>query len=261
MKLALQEHLVPGAFLPDKLAWLEAHGFAGIELWAFDIEERAPEIKKAFVHSSIRITSLVGGYDGHLFHPSEKQRNTAISGVQRLIRSAKEVGAGGVIIIPAFGISRSPGVLTPHPPASPDDIATFGSILDLLAQAADQADVTVYVEVINRYESHAFNQIAEVAQAMQISQSPRLQLLIDTFHMNIEERSYTEVIEQHAGRIGYVHLSDSNRRAPGQGHFAFQPFFQTLKKVGYTGYLTMECFIDSPDELLAAKQYIESSKT
>ncbi|WP_134684558.1 sugar phosphate isomerase/epimerase family protein [Brevibacillus migulae] len=258
MKLSVQEHLIPGDSLSEKCAWLERHGFSGMELWAFDIEERIQEVKHAFSHSPIRITSLVGGYDGHLVHPSPPERQKAISGVRRLLRIAGELDADGVIIVPSFGISRSPGVLTPHLPATPDEIEDFGITLSDLAQEAQQAGTTIFVEVINRYESPAFNQIAEAAQAVQRTGSSHVKLLIDTFHMNIEETSITTIMEQHAPLIAYVHLADSNRRAPGQGHFPFHTFLHTLKKSAYRGYMTLECFMDSPDELIAAKAYIDS---
>lgn len=258
MKFSLQEHLVPGNTLEEKGIWLETNGFAGIELWAFDIAERLPHVKEVFARSPLRITSLVGGYDGHLFHPSPQVRQEAVSGVQRLLHDAGEIEAGGVIVIPSFGISRSPGVLSPHLSATTQDIETFGSTLALLAQEAKAANVTLYVEVINRYESFAFNRIEEVAQAIHYSSSSHLKLLIDTFHMNIEESSCIKAITQHAPLIGYVHLSDSNRRPPGQGHFPFQPFLHTLKSIDYTGYMTMECFADHPDELLAAKRYLKA---
>jgi len=258
MKLSLQEHLIPGISLSEKCVWLERHGFSGMELWAFDIEKRIQEIKTVFSHSQIRITSLVGGYDGHLVHPSPLERQKAVSGIRRLIRIAGELDADGVIIVPSFGISRSPGVLTPHLPASPEEIENFGSILAELAQEAQQANTTIFVEVINRYESPAFNRVAEVAQAIQHTGSPHVKLLIDTFHMNIEEHSFTTILEQYAPMISYIHLADSNRRAPGQGHFPFPIFLHTLSKAAYTGFMTIECFMDHPDELLAAKAYIDS---
>ncbi|NGQ93744.1 sugar phosphate isomerase/epimerase [Brevibacillus sp. SYP-B805] len=256
MKLACQEHLVPGHTLEEKVDWLARHGFSGIELWAFDIRERVKEIQAVFRGSPIAVTSLVGGYDGHLFHPSAQERETAIAGVRRLIGYAGEIGAGGVVIVPAFGIPRSPGVLTPHPPATPEEIASFGETLGQLALAAEDAGVSLFAEVINRYESPAFNTVSEMVRAMDVSGSSRLKLLVDTFHMNIEEHSLSGVIAQHLPRIGYVHLSDSNRRVPGRGHLDFGQVLRSLQAGGYAGYLTLECFLESAFDLLNARDYL-----
>ena len=64
--------------------------------------------------------------------------------------------------------------------------------------------------------------------------------MADTYHMNIEERSLPEAIRQTGELLNYVHLSDSNRAAPGQGHIDFGAILRTLVEIGYSGYLTFE---------------------
>ena len=71
-----------------------------------------------------------------------------------------------------------------------------------------------------------------------------LGLLLDTFHMNIEEPTYAGSIEQvmAAGQLWHIHLGDSNRLPPGQGHIPFGDIIAALRKSGYDGYLSAELF-------------------
>jgi len=82
--------------------------------------------------------------------------------------------------------------------------------------------------------------------------APNLRLLIDTFHMNIEERSITAALVQGGSRIGHVHVADSNRRAPGLGHFDLAEFFGALRALGYVGDVTVECEY-WPNQIAAAR--------
>jgi sugar phosphate isomerase/epimerase len=80
--------------------------------------------------------------------------------------------------------------------------------------------------------------------------------MADTFHMNIEERSISGAILAIGALLNHVHLSDSNRLAPGLGHIDFAEVLNTLQEVGYGGKLTFELvptlpnvLADEPDEL------------
>jgi sugar phosphate isomerase/epimerase len=75
--------------------------------------------------------------------------------------------------------------------------------------------------------------------------------LADTFHMNIEEVSIPQALEFAAERLGHVHLVDSNRRAPGQGHIDFAACAAALRRTGYAGYLCAE-ILPWPDSRQAA---------
>jgi sugar phosphate isomerase/epimerase len=71
--------------------------------------------------------------------------------------------------------------------------------------------------------------------------------------MNIEDASFREAFESGRGSIGYVHVADSNRLAPGWGHIPFDEIFQVLSDIGYDGYLTAE-ILPKPDPDSAARQ-------
>ena len=76
-------------------------------------------------------------------------------------------------------------------------------------------------------------------------------LLADFFHMNIEERDIPEAVRTGGERILHVHLGDSNRYLPGQGHTDFRGGFAALREIGYDRFMALECSIQGePDAVL-----------
>ena len=117
------------------------------------------------------------------------------------------------------------------------------------------------LEPLNRYESDVVNNadqglafVAEVAH-------PALGLLLDTYHVNVEERSWTAPFRRlmSAGKLWHVHLGDNNRLPPGQGLIDLPATVATLREVGYTEYLSAE-LLALPDLDTAAKQTVASMR-
>ncbi|MGA3352589.1 MAG: sugar phosphate isomerase/epimerase family protein [Acidimicrobiales bacterium] len=123
----------------------------------------------------------------------------------------------------------------------------------LCADVAVAAGVEVMLEPINRYETDFVRTAEEGLQLIEEVGSPALRLLLDCFHMNIEERDFATTIRRVGDRLGYVHLADSNREAPGQGHINFGEVFQALDDTGYSGPLVAEV-LPLPDDLTAARR-------
>jgi sugar phosphate isomerase/epimerase len=70
--------------------------------------------------------------------------------------------------------------------------------------------------------------------------------------MNIEDVDMAANLRATGSRLGYVHLADSNRQAPGMGHTSFTPLIEALRAIGYKGYLTVE-ILPQPDDFAAAQ--------
>ena len=73
-----------------------------------------------------------------------------------------------------------------------------------------------------------------------------IKYLADTFHMNIEEVDIGAGFRRAGSKLGYVHLVDSNRQLPGQGHLPMREVLRSLADIGYDGCLSFEC-LPSPD--------------
>jgi D-psicose/D-tagatose/L-ribulose 3-epimerase len=106
-------------------------------------------------------------------------------------------------------------------------------------------DCGVYfnVEVVNRFEQYLLNTCEEALEYVKAVGSPNCKILLDTFHMNIEEDSFTGAIERAGSYLGHMHIGETNRRAPGCGKMAWDEIFQALKKIGYSGAIVMEPFL------------------
>jgi len=113
---------------------------------------------------------------------------------------------------------------------------------------AKEYNVRLTLEPVNRYESNFINTLSEGTEFIKRVESSNLGLLADTFHMNIEEISIYNSIIQAKDYITHVHFADSNRWAPGCGHLDFAKIVQTLKKIGYLGYISAEILpLPDPD--------------
>lgn len=113
------------------------------------------------------------------------------------------------------------------------------SLADVAADAAGMG-VKLLIEPINRYETELINTVADGIELIQRLAADNVRLLLDTFHMNIEEPSICGSIVKALPYLGHVHFADSNRRFPGAGHIDFPAVATTLEAVGYQDYISME---------------------
>lgn len=115
------------------------------------------------------------------------------------------------------------------------------------ARYAVHCGVPLYLEPINRYETNFINTVADGLEILDTINEPEIKLLLDTFHMNIEEYDLAAALRCAGDRLGYVHFADSNRQAPGRGHIDFLPLLQTLREMDFPGRITAE-ILPLPDD-------------
>jgi len=124
------------------------------------------------------------------------------------------------------------------------------------ARIAQQSGVSLTIEPLNRYETNFLNTITETISFVKKIDATNIGILIDTFHMNIEEASIYESIKNSKNYLSHVHVADSNRWAPGSGHLDFARIIKTLEEIDYKGYLSAE-ILPLPDPDSAARLTIE----
>jgi 5-keto-L-gluconate epimerase len=111
--------------------------------------------------------------------------------------------------------------------------------------------ITLILEPLNRYETSLYNDTASAKEVIDRIGKPNLKMLIDTFHMNIEEPDIIQSILRVRDYISHVHFADSNRWAPGCGHIDFKKIVRALRKIRYHGAICAEILPKpSPDECL-----------
>ncbi|MEO8171478.1 MAG: sugar phosphate isomerase/epimerase family protein [Sediminibacterium sp.] len=132
----------------------------------------------------------------------------------------------------------------------------FLEMIRELAFYAARKNVKLLLEPVNRYEIDFVHTVAEGAALLETIAAPNIKLMPDTFHMNIEDKQIGKELFKWSKYIGYIHLADSNRLAPGQGHTDFDNLFFYLNKAAYAGWLSVE-ILPKPSPEKAAQQAID----
>lgn len=117
----------------------------------------------------------------------------------------------------------------------------FISEMQNLCDYAKSRNVKIVIEPLNRYETDFINTLQEAYEIVSEMRCDNVGILADTFHMNIEEANIEKSLKNISSKLFHFHVADSNRWAPGTGHFNFQSTLNVLKEIGYTGYISVEC--------------------
>jgi D-psicose/D-tagatose/L-ribulose 3-epimerase len=113
-----------------------------------------------------------------------------------------------------------------------------------VADVAETNDVIVSVEVVNRFEQFMLNTAAEARSFVDRVDSPNVQIMLDTFHMNIEEDDMAAAIETAGDRLGHFHVGENNRRPPrADGNMPWTEIGEALRAIDYDGPVVMEPFM------------------
>ncbi len=99
------------------------------------------------------------------------------------------------------------------------------------------------LEVLNRFEGYLINTAAEAKKFVEEVDVPSVKIMLDTFHMNIEEDSITEAICTAGKHLGHVHVGERNRKVPGKGNMPWYEVAAALHKINYNLDIVMEPFV------------------
>lgn len=121
-----------------------------------------------------------------------------------------------------------------------------------LAGYAGDRGVTLCVEPLNRFETSVINTAAQVVEVVDRVDDPACQVLLDTFHMNVEEKSIPDAIRTVGHRLGHVHACGNDRGAPGNGHIDWAGVADALDDVGYDDQAVVESFTPAVESIARA---------
>jgi len=193
-------------------------------------------------------TGQAWGEEGLSFtDPDPAVRRAALDRIISHIPGAVHFGA--IIII---GLIR--GVIKP----GVDPVQAMDWLVESLREcstAAFQHGILLALEPINRYETTLINNANEGLELIRRVGADNFGLLLDTFHMNIEEPNIEVTIRQCGSRVFHFHVADSNRWYPGAGHLDFKSILNVLNSIHYKGYISGE-FLPKPDTETSAKRAI-----
>jgi sugar phosphate isomerase/epimerase len=222
--------------LSRSIALMAKLGYDAVELPGELPVEEAGGIRRLLDGAGMAASSICPSFTAErdLSHPDREVRENAVRYVRGLADLANAVGAPVVIIAPT--------VFLRNQPIASEEEEWKWAVESIRAggEYADSLGVNLTLECWNRYGTYLLNRLEQAARLWRETGLPNGGVMADTYHMNIEERSLPQAIRESGELLNHVHLSDSNRAAPGQGHIDFGSVLQTLADIDYRGYLTFE---------------------
>jgi D-psicose/D-tagatose/L-ribulose 3-epimerase len=117
--------------------------------------------------------------------------------------------------------------------------------LKRLAPLAADHGVTLGIEAINRYETDLVNTAAQALKMAEDVAEPNVGTLLDTYHMNIEEKDLPRALHDSRHKLVHLHCVENDRGVPGSGQIAWAPMIDTLKAIQYDRWVTLEMFVQA----------------
>lgn len=221
-------------------------GFDVLEVACHDLfnstDEYVLSLKAEAEKCGIRLT---GGYGPDKAHDiSSKDPEIVKAAMSKFEGIFKKMQLAGIDKLGGGLYSYWPADYT-VPMDKPADLKrAIANTKDLADMAANYGVTCLGMEVLNRFEGYMLNTCEEALDFVTAVGKPNVKIMLDTFHMNIEEDSFTEAIKLAGDKLGHLHLGEANRRPPyAEGRMPWKEIGEALHSVGYDGDVVMEPFV------------------
>lgn len=218
-------------------------GFDGMELVGEPSIYSSPQVNHLIDAYGLKVISICGMFPGPqkddlraLCHPDKSERQKAIDYVKRCVDLAKETNARSVLIVPSC---------VGQPDYFEDKQTDLNRAADSIARVAEYAennDIILTIEPINRYEVGLVNSIDDAIRLAKKVNNDFLRTMGDTFHMQIEERDGIPNAIRKAGKkwLQHLHVADNTRQAPGMGTMNWKEIIRALYDIEFEGGISVE---------------------
>ncbi len=252
------ENALPSAFvvlrgLEKSIRLAHEFGYDGVELALKDPDEIThEELASILKKNNMKVSAISSGQvfaaRGLMFTDSDKEKREELEkAFHGFIDLASDFG--GLV-----NIGRVRGSIGNRKKEDAENL--FLDMAWRLSDYAEKRGVTMILEPVNRYEIDYINSTDEGVELVRKVGRKNFTMMPDVFHMNIEDDHIGEALIRNREHVRYVHLADSNRHAPGDGHMDFDDIFSALGKIGYDGWCTVEC-LPYPDPETAAERAVK----
>jgi len=175
------------------------------------------------------------------------ERAAALDHWFAVIELAGDVGAEMLV-----GPTYSPVGHLPGRRRTADEWARAVEFHRQLGPALDEAEIELAIEPLNRFETYFLNTAADAVRLVEEINHPRVGILLDTFHANIEEKSLESAFRACGPHLKHVHTCENDRGIPGSGHVDWSTVLRSIRETGYDNWLTIESFNANQPEIAAA---------
>ena len=234
-----------------------ALGYDGVEFMTKDPSRLdGAQIRRWLDENHLELAAICSGHiygeDGlGLVGPDEPTCRRAMERMKSIVDFIAAHFEKGTMI--TIGRSRGPGY--------PGDLEKSLDHMEIafreLADYALPRDIRVVLEPINVHQANYIHTAQDGIQMVRRVNRPNFGLMLDVYHMNIEDVNIYNSLREAAAICWFVHFADNNRHWPGSAHLDFQQIVDVLNEVGYSGYVSME-ILPWPDPDTAARSTIES---
>ncbi|MHB8062682.1 MAG: D-psicose 3-epimerase [Ruminiclostridium sp.] len=194
------------------------------------------EIKQTTVDYGIELSFLVGlGKEHDLSSDDVTVRKNGITYVTKLLDVIHFLGGRCFSGINFCAWSNFDGIIN-KPVRWQNSVKSIKE----LAKVAENYGISYNLEITNRFEQFLLNTSKEAVEFVEQVGSPNVNILLDAFHMNIEEDSMYEAILLAKDKLGHFHVGENNRRNPGNGMMHWDQIGKGLKEIGYDKIITLE---------------------
>jgi len=249
---ALHEPVLFRGDYSDAFTFARDLGVGGIEIHLRDAKTDVDRAKllECSQKTGIAIAGIATGLakriDGlSLISDDQEVRKAAVERIKGHLELASDYGCAVII-----------GSMRDNIPGADKKPLCMSRLRDAMLACADfieDKNCFIVFEAINRYENNYFNTAAETMDFVDTLGSDKVKVLLDTFHMNIEESSMEDAITLLGDKLGHIHFADNTRRYPGSGALNFQRIMNALNSIHYQNWVSME-YLPIPDELSSAQK-------
>jgi D-psicose/D-tagatose/L-ribulose 3-epimerase len=208
------------------------------------------EAAKAFKRTGLICSTCAAmGPDRDPTHEDERKQRGGVEYLKHLVDATAQMGGricGGPIYA-SVGRTWQAGDAQRK-----QDLARCTKNLKEVARYAQSKGIVFAVEPLNRFETSFVNLASQAVELVEMIDSPAVKIMLDTFHMNVEEKDLGKAIELAGPYLVHFHSNENDRGTPGTGHVPWQSVAAALKKVNYDGAMVIESFTTTVKEIARA---------
>ncbi len=256
LKLSVQEGIVPGGSLKEKLDKMERWGYIGLEIGGHGLARRVKQYKEALQGRPIKMSAICAGFDGVLGSEKPEIRSKAVQSMKEILTAAAELESSGLIIVPAFNGQTTLSnkelreLLVPLQDADRAKTDRAKGLLEELGEHAVKVGSRILLEPLNRRECYFLRQLADAAAICKDVNSPGICMMGDFWHMTWEETNDMAAFMAAGDYLRHVHIASRKRRAaPSEDEGDnYVVGMRGLKAIGYQDFISLECGVKGDKE-------------